>query len=617
MTLESSTKIIPLIVITSIVIVTIIAAAFAEAQVERATSDVANSKALKLDMMVDDLELRLEDAVKMLKLAATQEEVKNVLFANSVSEKFMGIPPDVDPVKRQAAQNTRSTYQDFDTVAFLLPNGDVYLVQPYEAQKNLPRLNFAFREYYQGVIANGDTYIGEAVVSAATGHRVVPIAIAVYSDNLSSNRTLAGILVGALNMNVVTADLRADPFGVNEDILITDHKGNIVADSTERGETSNKLESLLYVNDVSKALQGSSGSGVQTINGVDMFITYKSIRASTNYWAAIIVQPHSDAFFAVNTIRNQSTMTVVLVSIVSSISGYFLFRSFKSNSTLTTRLGTLNENLKKQAAQLRQLDKEKEEFSAMITHELKTPLVPVIGYSELLLDGTLGNLTEKQKQKLHTIHESASSLSRLISDLLDARKLELGKMKLLIANTAVKEMVEQCLEAIRLSAQLKGVTLSFSPSDNDLMVEVDSKRIQQVLNNLLTNALKFVPSRTGKIEVVAARYSDGVDTSRHFVLFTVKDNGIGIPKEKQKNLFKKFYQADTSLTRNVGGTGLGLAISKGIVEAHEGKIWFESEEGRGSIFSFIIPVISRITDSTVISEANQANTTTVTAGETN
>jgi len=119
MTLESSTKIIPLIVITSIVIVTIIAAAFAEAQVERATSDVVNSKALKLDMMVDGLELRLEDAVKMLKLAATQEEVKNVLFANSVSEKFMGIPPDVDPVKRQAAQNTRITYQDFDTVAFL------------------------------------------------------------------------------------------------------------------------------------------------------------------------------------------------------------------------------------------------------------------------------------------------------------------------------------------------------------------------------------------------------------------------------------------------------------------------------------------------------------------
>ena len=592
MTLASSTKIIPIIVITSIVIVTIIAAAFAEAQVARATSDVVNSKALKLDMMVDGLELRLEDAVKMLKLAATQEEVKNVLFANSVSEKFMGIPPDVDPEKRQAAQNTRSTYQDFDTVAFLLPNGDVYLVQPYEAQKNLPRLNFAFREYYQGVIANGDTYIGEAVVSAATGHRVVPIAIAVYSDNLSSNRTLAGILVGALNMNVVTGDLRADPFGVNEDILITDHKGNIVADSTERGETSNKLESLLYVNDVSKALQGSSGSGVQTINGVEMFITYKSIRASTNYWAAIIIQPNSDAFFAVNTIRNQVTMTVVLVSIVSSISGYFLFRSFKSNSTLTTRLGVLNENLKKQAAQLRQLDKEKEEFSAMITHELKTPLVPVIGYSELLLDGTLGYLTEKQKQKLHTIHESASSLSRLISDLLDARKLELGKMKLLIANTVVKEMVEQCLEAIRLSAQSKGVTLSFSPSDNDLMVEVDSKRIQQVLNNLLTNALKFVSPQTGEIEVVAARYSDGVDASRHFVLFTVKDNGIGIPKEKQKNLFKKFYQADTSLTRNVGGTGLGLAISKGIVEAHEGKIWFESEEGRGSIFSFIIPAIS-------------------------
>src|SRR2546426_501320 len=590
MTLESSTKIIPLIVITSIVIVTIIAAAFAEAQVERATSDVVNSKALKLDMMVDGLELRLEDAVKMLKLAATQEEVKNVLFANSVSEKFMGIPPDVDPVKRQAAQNTRSTYQDFDTVAFLLPNGDVYLVQPYEAQKNLPRLNFAFREYYQGIIANGDTYIGEAVVSAATGHRVVPIAIAVYSDNLSSNRTLAGILVGALNMNVVTADLRADPFGVNEDILITDHKGNIVADSTERGETSNKLESLLYVNDVSKALQGSSGSGVQTINGVDMFITYKSIRASTNYWAAIIIQPHSDAFFAVNTIRNQSTMTVVLVSIVSSISGYFLFRSFKSNSTLTTRLGTLNENLKKQAAQLRQLDKEKEEFSAMITHELKTPLVPVIGYSELLLDGTLGNLTEKQKETIQVMHSSAISLSRLISDLLDVRKLELGKMKFEMKEVNPAELIENCMDVLKTFAQSKKVTLiSKDTKDKGVLVlRCDSKRINQVLGNLVNNAIKFVAVNIGKVEVSVNRNETKGD-----IIFAIKDNGVGIPKDKQQNIFKKFYQADTSMTRNAGGTGLGLAICKAIVEAHNGKIWFESEPGQGTTFYFSLPPTSK------------------------
>jgi signal transduction histidine kinase len=255
----------------------------------------------------------------------------------------------------------------------------------------------------------------------------------------------------------------------------------------------------------------------------------------------------------------------------------------------------------------------------MITHELKTPLVPVVGYSELLLDGTLGELTEKQKQKLDIIHESASSLSRLISDLLDARKLELGKMKLVISNSSVKEMIEQCLEGLRLSANSKGLTLSFSLEDNDLMLKCDYKRIQQVLYNLLTNALKFVPLQTGKIEVRAAQCSPennrGV-TCGPSVLFTVKDNGAGIPKEKQHNLFKKFYQADTSLTRNVGGTGLGLAISKGIVEAHNGKIWFESEEGKGSTFSFMIPMIPEldVTDSLLISETGQANTATAIGG---
>jgi signal transduction histidine kinase len=608
-------------VISSVAIVTVIAVTFAQAQLERATSDTIRSKELKLDLMADGVELRLEDATKVLRLVATQEHIRNVQYANSVNEKLMGIPQDVDPQKRQVAQVTRSIYQDFDTVAFLLPNGDVYLVEPFDAQKNLPRLNFAFREYYQGIISNGDAYIGEAVVSSATGHRVVPIAVAVYGENVNSSRNLTGILVGALNMNKVAIDLREDPLGRNEEILITDHKGSIVADSTEFGATSSTLKSLLYVNDVSKALEGDSGSSSQTIDGVDMFITYKSIRAETNNWAAISMQPHDDAFFAVDTIGDQSIMTVVLVLIVSSISGYFLFRSFKGNSSLTTKLGILNENLKKQTAQLKELDKEKEEFSAMITHELKTPLVPVVGYSELLLDGTLGELTEKQKQKLHIIHESASSLSRLISDLLDARKLELGKMRLVISNSSVKEMMEQCLEGLRLSAKSKEVTLSFSVEDNNLMLKCDAKRIQQVLYNLLTNALKFVPVQTGKIAIRAAQCSpenNTGDTSGPYVLFTVKDNGAGIPKEKQRNLFKKFYQADTSLTRNVGGTGLGLAISKGIVEAHNGKIWFESEEGKGSIFSFMIPTIPELdlasSDSLLISETSQANTAIATRG---
>jgi len=136
--------------------------------------------------------------------------------------------------------------------------------------------------------------------------------------------------------------------------------------------------------------------------------------------------------------------------------------------------------------------------------------------------------------------------------------------------------------------------LSQTFDSNDLRLDCDPKRIQQVLYNLLTNAIKFTPQNSGKIEVSVKRVSNIEQTtgSSPQLLFSVKDNGLGIAKDKQQNLFKKFYQVDTSLTRNTGGTGLGLAISKGIIEAHNGKIWIESDgiDGEGSVFLFSLPV---------------------------
>lgn len=254
----------------------------------------------------------------------------------------------------------------------------------------------------------------------------------------------------------------------------------------------------------------------------------------------------------------------------------------KSNEDLVKMATEIAEQDKK----LREADIEKEEFSAMITHELKTPLVPVIGYSELLLDGTLGQLNEKQKETIQVMHSSAVSLSRLISDLLDVRKLELGKMKFEIREVDPKELIEHCMNVLRTLAQSKRVTLisKDSKASDGLVLRCDSKRISQVLGNLVNNAIKFVAADTGKVEVSVTKNENTGE-----MIFAIKDNGVGIPKDRQKNIFKKFYQADTSMTRNAGGTGLGLAICKAIVEAHYGKIWFESEPGIGTTFYFSLP----------------------------
>ena len=255
----------------------------------------------------------------------------------------------------------------------------------------------------------------------------------------------------------------------------------------------------------------------------------------------------------------------------------------KSNEELVKMAAEITEQDKK----LREVDVEKEEFSAMITHELKTPLVPVIGYSELLLDGTLGALNEKQKETVQIMNSSAVALSRLISDLLDVRKLELGKMKFEMRHASPEELIENCIRVLQPLAQAKHVTLvsRMNPKENaGLSVTCDAKRINQVLGNLVNNGIKFVSANTGKVEISVNKKENSGD-----IIFSIKDNGAGIPKDKQQNIFKKFYQADTSMTRNAGGTGLGLAICKAIIDAHNGKIWFESEPGVGTTFYFSLP----------------------------
>lgn len=234
-----------------------------------------------------------------------------------------------------------------------------------------------------------------------------------------------------------------------------------------------------------------------------------------------------------------------------------------------------------QARQLKEADVKKGEFSAMITHELKTPLVSIIGYGSMLLNGKLGELNPRQKEKLQIMYNNAERLTTLIQDILDVQKLELGEMHLTIKRSSAKNIITESINSLKPQAEAKGIKLENNLTQ-DLLVNCDASRIIQVLSNLISNAIKFSPINS-MIDIKA-----NLDTK--FVIFSVKDKGAGIPKDKQTKIFNKFYQVDTSLTRKAGGTGLGLVICKGIVEAHEGKIWFESEAEKGSIFSFSVPL---------------------------
>lgn len=254
-------------------------------------------------------------------------------------------------------------------------------------------------------------------------------------------------------------------------------------------------------------------------------------------------------------------------------------------TTYNTELAEKENALQNAMTKVLEIDKEKEEFSTMITHELKTPLVPIIGYGDMFLNGKLGELSLPQKQKLQIMHTNAGRLANLIQDVLDAKKLELGEMHFQMRQATARQLIEESINSLKPHADSRGVQL-VSSLDHDLNLLCDTDRILQVLNNLVNNGIRF-SSNNGRIEL-SATLSDAS------IVFSVKDNGIGIPKEKQSKLFTKFYQVETSLTRRPGGTGLGLVICRGIVEAHKGRIWLESEAGKGSIFSFSIPVQGKL-----------------------
>lgn len=248
---------------------------------------------------------------------------------------------------------------------------------------------------------------------------------------------------------------------------------------------------------------------------------------------------------------------------------------------LASSFNTMTETIMIKEEEAKKTDVAKDEFLAMITHELKTPLVPIQGYADILLSGHLGNLTDKQRERIGIIKSSAASLLQLISDLLDVQKLELGQLKMKKHPIDIHDTVAKSIETLLPQIDEDKITVE-NKVEKGLQVPHDAERINQVLTNLIKNSLKAVKPNAGKITITSEEDSNEVRIH-------VEDNGVGIPYEKQSKIFTKFYQVDASLTREKGGSGLGLSICKGIIEAHGGKISLKSTPNAGTTITFSLP----------------------------
>lgn len=262
-----------------------------------------------------------------------------------------------------------------------------------------------------------------------------------------------------------------------------------------------------------------------------------------------------------------------------------IFESLWQQTELYEQVKGSNEKLERANENLLATERAKEEFISMISHELKTPIVPLKGYAQMLLRPKfMGAINEKQRKAINSMLRNIEKLQALVDDVMDVYKLDLGRIKFSNCYTDIGTLIKQTIAELRPLTFAKQIDLSEDIRDNG-QVLCDPDRIEQVLSNLIKNSIDFVPDKAGgKITVRVEK------DNTNYVTFTVEDNGIGIKPEKAGKLFQKFYQIDTGATRRHGGTGLGLVICRGIVEAHGGTIWVDTAHKNGTAIKFTLPV---------------------------
>ena len=262
-----------------------------------------------------------------------------------------------------------------------------------------------------------------------------------------------------------------------------------------------------------------------------------------------------------------------------------LLRTFADQAVIAIQNARLVGEIQQKGRELEVANKHKSAFLASMSHELRTPLNAIIGFSEVLLAKLFGELNDKQDDYLKDIHSSGRHLLNLINDILDLSKVEAGRMELEPAPFDLPTAIGNAMALIRERAQKHAIALDVHIEPGLASVVADERKLKQILLNLLSNAVKFTPD-DGRIEVRARCVGDDLEIA-------VEDTGIGIAASDHEAVFEEFRQVGRQYTSKHEGTGLGLALTRRFVELHGGTIRVDSEPGKGSVFTFVLPRVVR------------------------
>ena len=323
-----------------------------------------------------------------------------------------------------------------------------------------------------------------------------------------------------------------------------------------------------------------------------------SVLRFDNLFAPIVL---NDEFFGFTEIYREKPFTTEDATV---------FQTLVRQVAIPLQSASFTQELKATNRKLQKLERLKSEFISIVSHELRTPLTAIKNAMDIILSGKAGDMTENIEKFVSMGKRNAIRLSGIINDLLDISKIEAGKMDFKFELMHVEPVIEYVKNNLTEVAKEKGLEIKFTQSGENVEVYADSNRLEQVLTNLVSNAIKFTPA--GDIEiftkVVNARElqydhcfeEDIKKLQGNYLQVCVEDHGIGIERKDLNHVFDKFAQIENSLSRKVGGSGLGLPIARQLMEAHNGAIWCDSEINKGSRFYFVIPIANDKSNFTMI-----------------
>ncbi|MDA0524375.1 sensor histidine kinase [Methanococcoides alaskense] len=437
-----------------------------------------------------------------------------------------------------------------------------------------------------------ETYITNPLTTLE-GELALYVWIPLYLDDGS----FEGAIVAIIEMDEITKQTIKTEYESGYVYLIDDN-AKLLYDSSDDHLVGNNYFNIINEPDhrrldiIGMQTEGLSGSGQfseRNKNGFleEKIISYVPVNWYNQQWSVGVVTPLWYVGSLIQSVYvKQGIFAMISIAFILFISAFIALILFSWNKTLedevkskTSELERSNDYLQNANKKLKELDRLKNDFVSMVSHELKTPLTAMKTSSEFLRESECSR--EIKEEMLDLIIRNIDRQARMVDDLLDISRIESGKMKFIPEDVNIKEIIEIALHNVQKYANDKSIKIMVNCPEDVPVIRTDKDKLIRVFVNLLTNAIKFTPEE-GEVSIIVEDHDNHLQTS-------IKDNGIGISREKRDKIFDKFYQVDSTATRKAGGTGLGLAIIKGIIDGQGGNIYLESETGKGSTFTFRLP----------------------------